>query len=544
MESSGAAGYQVVVAGAGPVGMCAAIDLALRGVSVFICESRAADDFGIGKVNLTNGRSMEHFRRWGIADRLRANDPVPDNVIRDLTMSTRANGYIIFNAEGGNEWRERLPIASEVPEWAPFQAIEKTLRERVLELDNNITFVPFASAVDFVQDGDGVDLAYEHEGETKTVRCEYLVIADGPYSALRKKANLRLEGDTLFRNFSWHFRAPELKNLFKKTQLSSHTFFLNDNGYGDLLAPQSENDHWIYMVSPTPEGVDPHDWETVKKMMFSSVGQEFETFEEQGWEWGSHTRMIRSFNYGRAVLVGDAAHLTPPFGGFGMNMGVGDAADIGWKISAMLEGWGGPQLLGTYSLERRDVCKFIIEGSAHNNRLWGKALVRDYMEEDSERGAKVRAEVRDFIIKEKTQQFKSLGAQFGYHYAGSPIIMNDGSPVPPMVYGEYEPSSIPGCRTPHVWLSDNDSLYDHLGSGFCLLALDDDINTEPFEAAATDVGMPLKVLRMNNPDVRAQYDRKLTLIRPDQHVAWRGDKLPEDCGYIVDVVRGAAQYRH
>ncbi|WP_327751873.1 FAD-dependent monooxygenase [Sphingobium sp. SJ10-10] len=542
MEAAGAEKYQVLVAGAGPVGMCTAIDLALRGVSVFICEPRAPDQYGVGKVNLTNARSMEHFRRWGIADRLRANDPIPSTVIRDLTMSTRANGFIIFNAVGGNEWREPMPIASEKPEWAPFQAIEKTLRERVLELPN-ITFSSFSSAVDFVQDEKGVELTYEKDGQTKTVSGQYLVVADGPYSSLRRKINLRLEGETIFRNFSWYFRAPELSKLFEKTQLSSHTFFLNDDAYGDLLAPQSENDHWVYMVSPTPEGVDPKDWDTVKKMLFRSVGQEFETSEEQGWEWGSHARMTRTFNFGRAFLAGDAAHLTPPFGGFGMNMGVGDAADLGWKISAMLDGWGGPQLLESYTLERREVCKFIIEGSVHNNRLWGKALVKEYMEEDSERGEQVRAEVRDVIIKEKTQQFKSLGAQFGYRYTGSPIIVGDGSELPPLHYGDYIPTSIPGYRAPHVWLQKEDSLYDHFGTGFCLLVLCAEVDTAPLEAAADDAGLPLKVWRLDNADVRAQYDRKLTLIRPDQHVAWRGDALPDDCRHLVDVVRGAAQYR-
>lgn len=542
MEASAGDNFQVVVAGAGPVGMSVAIDLALRGVRTLVCEPRAPDEYGIAKVNLVNARSMEHFRRWGIADRHRANDPVPSNVIRDLTMSTRANGHIIFNAVGGNEWREPLPIASEVPEWAPFQAIEKTLRERLLELPN-VTFVPFSKVTDFVQDDDGIEVAYEEEDGVKLARAEYLIIADGPHSKLRHKLNLRLEGETLFRNLSWYFRAPDLAGLFEKTQLSSMTFFLNDDAYGDIIVPQSAEDHWVYLVSPIPEGLDPYDWEAVRKMMFRSIGQEFETFDAQGWDWGSHARMARTFNFGRAFLIGDAAHLTPPFGGFGMNMGVGDAADLGWKLAAVLEGWGGPQLLESYTLERREVCKFIIEGSSHNNRVWGKALVREYMEEDSERGEQVRAEVRDHIIKEKTQQFRSLGAQFGYRYAGSPIVISDGTALPPLTYGDYTPSSIPGYRAPHVWLSAGDSIYDHFGEGFCLLQLDATLDVTPLTDAAAKAGVPLKVWVLDNPDVQALYDRKLTLIRPDHHVAWRGDACPEDCAHVVDVVRGAAQYR-
>jgi hypothetical protein len=224
-------------------------------------------------------------------------------------------------------------------------------------------------------------------------------------------------------------------------------------------------------------------------------------------------------------------------------MGIGDAADLGWKISAVLDGWGGARLLETYTLERREVCDFIIQGSSHNNKVWGKALVQPHMEEDSERGETVRAHVRDFIIKEKTRQFRSLGAQLGYRYTGSPIIVSDGTDLPPLDYGEYTPSSVPGCRAPHVWLGKGDSLFDHFGNGFCLLKVEASIDTVPLQAAAAKIGLPLKIWELDRADVRAQYDRKLTLIRPDQHVAWRGDELPEDCGQLIDIVRGAAQCR-
>ncbi|MBP7335972.1 FAD-dependent monooxygenase [Niveispirillum sp.] len=533
--------FQVVIAGAGPCGMAVAIELGLRGIRTLVCEPRSVDAYGIAKVNLVNARSMEHFRRWGIADRHRANDPVPADVARDLVFSTRANGKILFKAEGAYEWRERMPIAAETPEWAPFEAIEKSLRTRLLELDA-VTFIEHSSVLDFTQDAGGVQVTYEKDDGQVTVGANYFIIANGPHSPQRRKINLRLEGRTLFHNTSWYFHAPELKTLFEKTHLCSMTFFLNDDAFGDILVPYG-GDHWGYYVSPIPEGVDANDWNQVREMMFRSVGQRFETSGERGWIWGSHARMARSFNYGRAFLIGDAAHLTPPFGGFGMNMGVGDAADLGWKIAATLEGWGGPRLLDTYSLERRDVCKFIIDGSAHNNTVWGKALVREHMEEDSARGEQVRAEIRKVIVEEKTQQFRSLGAQLGYRYTGSPIIIADGTEPPPMTYGDYVPSSVPGCRAPHVWLGADDSLYDHLGWGFCLLQQDPDIDVAPLVEAAAKAGLPLKVWNLDHPGVRALYERKLTLIRPDQHVAWRGDTLPDDPGHVIDIVRGAAQYR-
>jgi len=519
--------------------MTVAIELASRGIATLVVEPRAQDDYAVARVNLTNARSMEHFRRHGIADRLRANDPVPSNVIRDLTFSTRANGKIILNVEGAYEWRERLPIASEVPEWAPFQAIEKTLREKLLE-SPNATFLPHSTVLDFAQDDNGVGVTYTGTDGVKKTSAKYIIIADGAQSELRRKLNLRMVGETLFHNTSWHFRSPALTRLFAKTQLSSMTFFLNDDAYGDLIVPQSAEDHWVYMISPIPEGLDPDDWPTVRKMLFRSIGEEFEIFDQVGRYWGSHSRMAPTFNFGRAFLIGDAAHLTSPFGGFGMNLGIGDAADLGWKIAATLDGWGGPRLLDTYTLERREVANFIIQGSAHNNKVWGKALVRPHMEEDSERGEKVRAEVRDFVIREKTRQFRSLGAQLGYRYTGSPIVVSDGTELPPLEYGDYHPSAVPGCRAPHVWLEDGSSLFDHFGSGFCLLKLDPDAETLPIQRAAANVGLPLKVLELDSSAIRALYERPLVLIRPDQHVAWRGDAPPPDCEALVNVVRGAA----
>jgi len=538
---SGKNQFEVIIAGAGPCGMAVAIELGMRGIKTLICEPRALDDFGVAKVNLVNGRSMEHFRRWGIADRHRANDPVPDDVARDLIFSTRANGKILFKAEGAYEWRERMPIASETPEWAPFEAIEKTLRERLVEIDA-VTFVGHSSVVDFSQNDRGVEVIYEHEGETVTAGAEYFIIANGPHSAQRRKINLRLEGETLFDNISWRFHAPELEHLFGQTHYCSMTFFLNDDAYGDILVPYGGG-YWGYYVSPMPDDIDPNNWEQVREMMYRSVGARFETSDEQGWVWGSHARMARSFNFGRAFLIGDAAHLTPPFGGFGMNMGIGDAADLGWKIAAVLQGWGGPRLLESYTLERYPVCKFIIDGSVHNNTVWGAALVQPHMEEDSERGEAVRKEVTRVIVEEKTQQFRSLGAQFGYRYTGSPVIVGDGTEPPPMTYGDYVPSSVPGCRAPHVWLGEDDSIYDHFGDDFCLLKLDSGIATTALEQAVVAIGMPLKVLDLHDvPEVVAQYDRKLTLIRPDQHVAWRGDDLPDDCAVVIDIVRGAASH--
>jgi 2-polyprenyl-6-methoxyphenol hydroxylase-like FAD-dependent oxidoreductase len=533
--------YQVIVAGGGSVGMTMTVELAHRGIKTLMCEQNDEGVYHTAKTNFSNARTMEHFRRLGIADRLRANDPVPTKYHRDVTFSTRANGQVLLNMEGACEWKERLPISAEVPEWAPNQAIEKTLHERINEM-GSATALFNSEVLDFTQNADQVSVTYKGPDGPVKVYADYLVVCDGAQSKLRPKLNAPLYGETLAQNMSWHFRAPELTLLFEKTRLSSLTFFLNEDGYADIITPQSGDDHWLYLSSPIPEGVDPLSYEDFTRMLYSSIGTEFEIFEAKGRIWSSHSRMLPTYNFGRVLLAGDAAHLTSPFGGFGMNMGIGDAADLGWKIAAMLHGWGGPLLLSTYSLERRDAERFIIDGSAYNQKLLGAELIKPYMEEDSERGEAAREEVRALLIAEKLQEFQSLGAQLGYHYYSSPIIVRDTRDAPKMDYAEYTPSAVPGCRAPHIWMDDGSSLFDHFGDGFCLLKLDPLASTGALERAARKYNVPFKILKLDSLEASELYDRKLILIRPDQHVAWRGDDLPHDCDRLINAVRGALTY--
>jgi len=537
----------VAISGGGPIGMALAIDLALRGVRVVVFERRSEGARNYARANMTNVRSMEHFRRWGIADALRGNDPVSPLVRRDVAFVTRLNGHEILRFPRAYEWSERLPIASEVAEWAPHEAIEKTLYERIQSLP--LIDLRLESEVEsFVQDAAGVTIEVTTPTGPYSMAAEYLVVAEGSRSRLRNEVlNVRMEGHPdLARSFLWHFRAPRLAELWKATPMASMLLFYNEDRGGDSLVPQSGTDHWAYFCSPLPDDLDGDDWEACRAMLFRAIGEEFEVEPLDGGVFITHSMQAPRYDFGRVLLVGDSAHLVSPMGGFGMNIGIGDAADLGWKLAAVLAGWGGPMLLPSYSIERGEAARFILEGCERNQAVGSKELVRDGIEEEGPAGDAVRASVARDIEIQKARQFKRMGGQLGYRYSSSPVIVRDSEPTPAPSFEDYVPSAAPGNRAPHHWLKDGSSLFDHLGWGFTLLALGEADTGEAVEAAAAR-GIPLQVLSVAEPDRSALAElyghRALTLIRSDHHVAWRGDRLPADVDGLLDIVTGSAGRR-
>ncbi|WP_246596411.1 FAD-dependent monooxygenase [Streptomyces aurantiacus] len=534
------ASTSVAIAGGGPVGMALAIDLAQRGVASVVFESRAEGDRFSARTNMTNVRSMEHFRRWGIADALRENDPVSPRIQRDVAFVTRLNGHLIQHFPRAYEWSERLPVASEVAEWAPNEAIEKTLRARAAELP--LIDVRFGHEVEsFEQDDDGVTVHVTGPDGPRTFRGSYLVAADGSRSRLRGRIlNVRLEGKAnLARSFLWHLRAPGLAEHWKASPMVSMTLFYNEDRSCDSLVPQSGEDQWAYFCSPVPDHIDGDDWEACRDMLFRAVGAEFEVEPLEGGTFITHSMQAPRYDFGRVLLAGDAAHLVSPMGGFGMNIGIGDAADLGWKLGALVQGWGGPLLLASYSIERGEAARFILDGCERNQAVGASQLVRDGIEDPGPRGDAVRAEVAEDIRVQKARQFKRMGGQLGYRYSSSPIILRDGVEEPAADFEDYVPSAAPGNRAPHHWLKDGSSLYDHIGQGFTLLVLDD-IETGPLRRAAAARGVPLDVVAPGEPDRAALHDLYLapaTLLRSDHHVAWRGHELG-DVDRLLDVVTG------
>jgi len=257
--------------------------------------------------------------------------------------------------------------------------------------------------------------------------------------------------------------------------------------------------------------------------------------------WAAHSLIAERYGEGRIFLAGDACHLHPPYGGYGMNMGISDAVDLGWKLAARLRHWGGAQLLASYERERRAVHRRVIAEAVENYAAIPQNLVRRDLEGEGVESDAARQRLAAEILANKPREFRTLGVVLGYHYSGSPIVVEDGSAPPEPHFMHYVPSAHPGCLAPHLWLADGSSLYDGFGAGFTLLVTaggaEDDI--EQLRAAACDLALPLTVFAPADNRLRDLCGARLALIRPDQHVAWRGDTLDRDPRALFDRVRGA-----
>jgi hypothetical protein len=259
--------------------------------------------------------------------------------------------------------------------------------------------------------------------------------------------------------------------------------------------------------------------------------------------WTGHCVVAERYQEGRVFLAGDAAHLNWPAGGFGMNTGVGDAVDLGWKLAAVLQGWGGARLLESYTVERKPIAMINVNEAAEMRASFdNQTPFAPTIGDDSDEGKQLREKARAAIMRTRAKEFQhdSAGIELGYRYENSPICVCDGTPAPPLDHGLYVPSTWPGARAPHLWLKDQQSTLDLFGKGFTLLDLSSaGTDTSEFAAAAANVGLPLHLVRLDKPQVREIYERPLVLVRPDGHVAWRGERTPANAAAIIDHIRGA-----
>ncbi len=542
----------IVIIGGGPVGMVLAMNLAAFGVRSILVNTEPNARWH-PKGNTHNARTMEHYRRLGISKMLRKVG-LPADHPTDVAYFTTLNGWEMARHVLPSEREKMAQVANAA---ATDQVPEPLFRANQMyveaELFRHVHTLPQIDArygwrcVSVAEESDGsMAVAIEDvtTGRREELAARYLVGCDGGHSIVRQWLGIGYRGErpsedafTSGATLANHVRAPALYDrVLKRHKRAWHQWAVNPKVRGLIQTLDGKGD---FLFSTRVKSVDePPDANYIAQRFLACVGEDVPLSFLGHFPWtAGQAAVADSFGRGNVWLAGDAVHLFTPTGGFGMNTGIDDAANLGWKLAAMVQGWGGPQLLASYEAERRPIA-FRNTGMAKRFSLdLNEAPVDAEMMEDSAAGAAARAHTGEFF-SHFGEEFASLGIQLGARYDGSRIVLPDGTAPPPDDPTIYTPSACPGGRAPHLFLGREDSLFDHFGRGFTLLRLGGEASLEPLMRAGEARGVPLACFDVPVREGRALYEADLALIRPDQHVAWRGSRLPADCDALLAQVAG------
>jgi len=539
----------VLIVGGGPVGLSLAMDLAWRGIEVTVAERRPAGEPPSVKCNHTSSRSMEIFRRWGLADKVRRAG-LPDDYPNDVVFRTRATGYELTRIHIPCR-RDRFTDTSGPDGWWPTPEPPHRINQLFLEpvlfahaaSMKGLTILNRLNVETVAQDDDGVTATASSldTGEAVTIRSRYLIGCDGGPSTVRKAIDARLEGDDVIQRVqSSYVRAPKLLGLIRGKR-AWMSYLYNPVRAGNLIAIDGKETWLIHnYLLPDEADFDSVDRDQCIRTLLG-VGEDFD-FEVLGKEdWIGRRLVADKFREDRVFLCGDSAHLWVPYAGYGMNAGIADAMNLSWLLAAHLKGWAPEGILQAYEHERQPITDQVSRFAMRHaeGAIRERTSVPPELEDDSPEGDAARKAVGEEAYKLHVQQFACAGLNYGYFYDDSPIIAYDGEAAPGYTMYDYTPSTVPGCRTPHIWLEDGRSLYDAMGPDYTLLRFDPAIDVSALKEAAKQREVPLAVLDISGP-LPEPYTTKLVLSRPDQHVAWRGDTVPADALGLIDLVRGAA----
>ena len=434
--------------------------------------------------------------------------------------------------------RKRDERFSENAEWIPQYVVERVLLDHVSA--HPLANVRFdCRLTEFTQEPDCVRawVLDASDGKTTEVRARYLVGADGSRSTVRDILGIKMEGDasiasfvTLILKIPGLLQDPDLKPAIMH--------WLVDPECPCIMGQMDRDDTWFW--GPTPKRDETIDSAWLQQKLRLSIEDRYDASILATNSWTAHKLLAQRYHHGNVFLIGDACHLHPPFGGHGMNLGIGDSVDLGWKLAACLQGWSGPGLLETYGLERRPIHRRVLNSSTENMSSLSVQFAAPELKENSARGAEARARAAAAIDQQKTPEFRSLGLILGYLYANSPIIATEPDEPPVASVTDYHPCAYPGALAPHCWLPDGRSLYDLFGIGFTLLAMrkTTESETAAVRSLAARQNVPLEVASISDERLRELYGAPFALIRPDQHVAWRGHQI-ESLSDVLSMARGA-----
>jgi 2-polyprenyl-6-methoxyphenol hydroxylase-like FAD-dependent oxidoreductase len=541
----------VLVVGGGPVGLTLAMELGWRRVPCLLLNDQP-ETARHPKANAVGARSMEHFRRLGVAGRLRRAG-LPPQYPTDVAYLTRLAGHELArlplpsSAEASaNAAAGRGPWPTPEPPHRVSQIyLEAILKEHAGSFAG-VTLRYGWRLESFCQrEGHVVAEAVESAtGRRETIRAGYLVACDGARSRVRKELGIELEGESgVVRPFmggtmlAVYFRARSPRGWLRASPAWMY-WIINPEIRAVFIS--IDGDERFLFHTQIPAGREPASLDA-PRLIHAAAGATFpvEILSSLPWMAG-YSLVAERYRSGRVFLAGDAVHLFTPTGGLGMNTGVDDAVNLGWKLAAVHQGWGAPSLLESYGAERRPIAFRNVSFARSFATSVGTVPVSPRIELPGEEAASERERLGQRLLDHACREFIIPGIWLGLRYESSPIIWPDETVAPPDDPGVYAPSARPGSRAPHIMRADGTVLFDHFGKEFTLLRLGSEADPSSLERAAARRGVPLKVLEVPEPEARALYERELVLVRPDQHVAWRGDRAPDDPLAVIDRVRGAS----
>jgi len=518
---------QVLIVGAGPVGLTLAIDLGRRGVRCILLEQKDSPQF-LPKMERCNARTMEIYRRIGIAQKIR-DAGFPRDVPMDVFIITSLTEPPLLHLPYPSVAQAQAEIAActdgSMP-LEPYQLISQyTLEPLLKSVAETLPSVDVRYAhefVSFTQDAGGVRTRVRTSGSTRELTAEYLVGCDGGASLVRRQLGIKLSGEAnLLQLRQALYRCDD---LFDRIPIGKGRHYHVADAHNSFLIVQDSTRHFtLHAVVDSDDDM---------KTMFEQVVAMPVIYEMlYVGQWKQNLLLADSYARNRIFLAGDAVHLVIPTGGLGMNSGVGDAVDLSWKLAGTLQGWGGPGLLASYEIERRQIGARNVDASRHasrGRRAW-RAAYKPNIRDHTPAGAATRANLARIADVEQRKSNEMIGAELGYRYAGSPIIWPEQGDAPEPDIMTYVPTTWPGARLPHVWLDDGSALHDRIGDGYTLLRLAaKQADTGALGRAFATYGAPFTVLDIADERPRAIYGYDLLLLRPDLHVVWRGNRLPDD----------------
>jgi 2-polyprenyl-6-methoxyphenol hydroxylase-like FAD-dependent oxidoreductase len=524
----------VLIAGAGPVGLALAIELGRAGVECVVIEERDGQ-ITIPKMATLTSRSMEFNRRWGIAEALRKIG-WPATLSQDFVYCTSLVGYELGRRTIPAHVDHRLSYTPE-PRASCAQIFYHPILLAKAQSFPRVAIRHGTRLESFTQNEDCVCAAIIDQvtGNRETIVARYLVGCDGADGTVVTSLGFGYDGfGRLANSVNVYFRSPELMSIHDKGWARFFRFTDARGTWAELIGIDGKELWRLSVLEADPDFDGPG---YIRRLAGVEVPFEILSY----MEWERRERVAQRYRDRRVFICGDAAHQNSPTGALGFHTGLADAVDLGWKLIATLQGWGGKGLLDSYEAERRPIALLNLRASSDQFRLLAGLPGGRQIAENCATGAAQRQQWAEAYRRTNgaNSPIYSDNLLLGYCYEGSPICESDGSPAIPLETPEFVPSGRPGTRAPHAWLSETKSTLDLFGKGFVLLRLGPNApKSDALIEAAAARRLPLDVCDIAEREIASLYQKSLVLVRPDGHVAWRSDAVPSDSVALLDRLRG------